>query len=263
MFVSQPTTRRVSGSRTGRPGALPHQRGERLLERLARPQRRRLLGEAAGLRVERVVAHRLLDLLRGDGAAVGAGLVDDRQSVGRALHQPLDHLVQGRLLAHRERHRLHRVAHGQQPHQIRAAAAHHVDPAPAQLQRVDRVAAQPVRDAGREHDREHQRQDDPVLAGQLEDDDHRRDRRAGGRREDGAHPDEPVRAGRCGRAGRKWWTPAPYALPSIAPMKSEGAKTPPEPPIEIVRLVARIFPASSANRNQTAQPPRIAFSSGG
>jgi hypothetical protein len=34
-------------------------------------------------------------------------------------------------------------------------------------------------------------------------------------------------------------------------MKSEGAKTPPEPPMEIVRLVATIFPTRRMIRNQT------------
>ena len=54
-----------------------------------------------------------------------------------------------------------------------------------------------------EDDREHQRQDDAVVAGELEDDDHGRDRRACCGGEDGAHPDEPVGAGRGGDAGEE------------------------------------------------------------
>jgi hypothetical protein len=34
------------------------------------------------------------------------------------------------------------------------------------------------------------------------------------------------------------WTRVPNAMPAIAPMNSDGANTPPEPPIDRVRLVA-------------------------
>ena len=180
-------------------------------------------------------------------------LVDDRQPVGGRLAEPGDHLVQRGGVGERGRQRLHRVGDAQQLHQVGAAAAHDVDPAAAQLQRVDRVVAEHVGDTCGEHDREHQRQDDPVVAGELEDDDHRGDRRARRTGEDRAHADDPVGAGRAGHCpaaggGHR----SPYALPSIAPMNSEGAKTPPEPPIAIVRLVARILPASRASRSQRA-----------
>ena len=70
--------------------------------------------------------------------------------------------------------------------------------------------------------------------------------------EDGAHPDQRVGAGRRGqsRAGRLWasW---PKPEPSIAPMNSDGAKTPPEPPMAIVRLVATILATSNINTNAT------------
>ena len=42
----------------------------------------------------------------------------------------------------------------------------------------------------------------------------------------------------------RWCATVPNAIPSIAPMNSEGANTPPEPPIERVRLEARTCPAS-------------------
>jgi hypothetical protein len=38
----------------------------------------------------------------------------------------------------------------------------------------------------------------------------------------------------------------------VTPMKSDGAKMPPEPPMPIDTLVARIFPKASTMRNQTA-----------
>ena len=61
-------------------------------------------------------------------------------------------------------------------------------------------------------------------------------------------PDQSVRAGRAGQAGQARVRPRPKALPSIAPMNSDGAKTPPEPPIAMVRLVATILPTSSAEQ---------------
>lgn len=55
----------------------------------------------------------------------------------------------------------------------------------------------------------------------------------------------------------------PYAAPSIAPMNRLGAKTPPEPPIPIVRLVATILPTSNSSRKPMTYPPSVAFSSTG
>ena len=45
--------------------------------------------------------------------------------------------------------------------------------------------------------------------------------------------------------------PIPNAIPAIAPMNSDGANTPPEPPIESVSAVARILPTISTTMNQT------------
>ena len=42
-------------------------------------------------------------------------------------------------------------------------------------------------------------------------------------------------------------------------MNSDGAKIPPEPPIPIVRLVARILPKASTIRNHSAYPPAVAL----
>ncbi len=63
--------------------------------------------------------------------------------------------------------------------------------------------------------------------------------------------------------GARSWAAAPKAEPSMAPMNSEGAKTPPEPPMPMVRLVAAIFPTSSTSRNPMAYFPPTAFSSTG
>ena len=52
-----------------------------------------------------------------------------------------------------------------------------------------------VAERGRDDDRDHQRQDDAVVAGQLEDDQHGGDRGARGGGEHGAHPDQAVGAG--------------------------------------------------------------------
>jgi hypothetical protein len=45
---------------------------------------------------------------------------------------------------------------------------------------------------------------------------------------------------------------SPKAMPEVAPMNSDGANTPPDPPMPIVRLHAMIFPAASTIRNHSA-----------
>src|ERR1700760_1852774 len=47
-------------------------------------------------------------------------------------------------------------------------------------------------------------------------------------------------------------TNSPKAMPEVAPTNSEGANTPPDPPMPKVTLQARIFPAASTSRNQNA-----------
>ncbi|GAA2201271.1 hypothetical protein GCM10009849_25060 [Sinomonas flava] len=42
---------------------------------------------------------------------------------------------------------------------------------------------------------------------------------------------------------------SPKAAPVVAPITSEGANTPPEPPMPMVRLVAGIFAAARSSRN--------------
>ncbi len=49
----------------------------------------------------------------------------------------------------------------------------------------------------------------------------------------------------------------------MAPMKRLGAKTPPEPPMPMVRPEATIFATSSTTRNSTAYFPSTALPSTG
>ena len=52
----------------------------------------------------------------------------------------------------------------------------------------------------------------------------------------------PYSAGGPTAEPNRWLTMIPNALPAVAPMNSEGANTPPDPPIHSVRLAARILP---------------------
>ncbi len=99
--------------------------------------------------------------------------------------------------------RLHDGPRRDRRQRTRARLRVEVDAAAAQLERVDRVVGQDVAHPGGEHDRRHQRQDDRVLAGELEQDDHRRDRGPGGAGEHRAHPDQAVGADRPGQPGHR------------------------------------------------------------
>ncbi|MCO5546645.1 hypothetical protein L7F22_000078 [Adiantum nelumboides] len=70
-----------------------------------------------------------------------------------------------------------------------------VDPASQQLERVDVVPRHQVRQAGGQDDGGHQRQDQGVVAGELEHDEHRGDRGVCGPREHRRHADQAERAG--------------------------------------------------------------------
>ena len=63
--------------------------------------------------------------------------------------------------------------------------------------------------------------------------------------------------------GSTWWARVPNAAPSIAPMNREGANTPPEPPMPMVRLVARILPSARMSRNARVYRPATAWPSTG
>ncbi len=50
---------------------------------------------------------------------------------------------------------------------------------------------------------------------------------------------------------RMWSAISPKAMPEVTPTNSDGANTPPDPPMPRVRLQARIFPAASTSRNHS------------
>ncbi len=53
----------------------------------------------------------------------------------------------------------------------------------------------------------------------------------------------------CGTSqGQKLWKTIPSAPPPQPPMTIEGPKTPPEPPLAMVKLVVRILPRAIASR---------------
>ena len=58
-------------------------------------------------------------------------------------------------------------------------------------------------------------------------------------------------------------TTSPKAAPAIAPMKRVGAKTPPDPPIPIVKAVYRARPSIRASRKAIEKLPAMASSSSG
>ena len=57
------------------------------------------------------------------------------------------------------------------------------------------------------------------------------------------------------KAGQSPWKASPTAPPPHPPMTIEGPKTPPEPPLPIVRLVVRILPSAMARRIPMLMPP--------
>lgn len=54
-------------------------------------------------------------------------------------------------------------------------------------------------------------------------------------------------------------TIAPKAIPPMAPMNSDGAKIPPEPPMESVRLVAKTFPSMRMTKSHNTVCPEMAL----
>jgi len=58
-------------------------------------------------------------------------------------------------------------------------------------------------------------------------------------------------------------TISPNAAPSMAPQNRLGAKTPPEPPMPMVRLQAMTFPISKTTKNPSAYVPATALPSTG
>ena len=95
----------------------------------------------------------------------------------------------------------HRHADTQCPQQVGFRVGVHVDSRAEKLECVDGAGGDEVADASGQGDGRHQRQDDRVLAGQLEHDHQGGDGGMAGAREDCGHPDEPVGAGRHAESG--------------------------------------------------------------
>ena len=79
--------------------------------------------------------------------------------------------------------------------------------------------------AGRHYDGCHQREDDRVLAGQLEQDEYRRDRGSGRAAERGAHADQSVGPGGFGDGGNAECATVPNAVPAMAANEAARAET--------------------------------------
>jgi hypothetical protein len=75
--------------------------------------------------------------------------------------------------------------------------------APPQPAAVQRVRLEPPRHQVRDHGGEHERQDDVVVVGHLEHQQHARDRRVGGRRDHRAHPHQRIRLGPQAQIGEE------------------------------------------------------------
>jgi hypothetical protein len=69
----------------------------------------------------------------------------------------------------------------------------------------------------------------------------------------------PYAAGAPAAGPNKWWTMMPKAVLAIAPVNSDGAKTPPEPPIPMARLAVTIFAAIRKSRNHRTSLPTMAW----
>jgi hypothetical protein len=91
--------------------------------------------------------------------------------------------------------------YGEQRHEVRRPPGEDVDSASPKLQGVDRVGGQKAGDARRQRDSKHQRQDDLVIAGQLEQDQNGCDRSTGRAGEDRAHAHQSIGPGRCDQTG--------------------------------------------------------------
>ena len=121
---------------------------------------------------------------------------------------------------------------------------------------VDRFGEDSPGGAGGEDRREHRRQSKRIIAGEIEQNENRRQRRMHHRGEHRAHADQRVdlRAGACVRC-RNVEEPCPTNPPTTAPRNSAGAIIPPLPPLPIVRHVPTIL-ATQRNASSERRKPR-------
>ncbi|KIC57916.1 hypothetical protein RM52_07480 [Microbacterium hominis] len=66
-------------------------------------------------------------------------------------------------------------------------------------------------------------------------------------------------AGSPAASPNSWWTTRPKAVPTIRPTNSEGAKTPPDPPMPRVSEVATIFANAKNSSSQSPYCPCSAW----
>ena len=98
----------------------------------------------------------------------------------------------------------------------------------------------------------------PKLPRHLHDAGDGRQRRLGRPGEDTPHRHHRVQRRRTDRRTEKMRArPTPKAMPAIAPMNSDGANTPPDPPIDRVRLAATILPIRKSKISPTTTCPAI------
>ena len=93
-----------------------------------------------------------------------------------------------------------------------------------------------------------------VVAGHLADDHQGRERRLGRGGEESRHAHDDKSWPGCGtKAGQSQCRRMPRAPPPQPPITIEGPKTPPEPPLPMVRLVVRILPRATASRSRARE----------
>ncbi len=147
------------------------------LERLVLGHGGRILCDLADRRIAVAGGEALFDPPSREHSAVPSVPVDDRESIPPLVREALDGLANWNVLGQHRMNRLHGVSNREYRHDVCRPRAVDVDSTPAKLRRIDRVMTQEVTDRNRQRDGEHQRQDDLVVASQLEDDQDRGDRR--------------------------------------------------------------------------------------
>ncbi len=142
----------------------------------------------------------LLPGLTGQPAEVGdrddadqPALVVHHRKIGeRAGSQVLQQLAEGRGLARDLWRRVERVRHPETREHVPVGAVLEPLAAAAEPPAVERVGLQPARHQIGDHRGQHEGEDDPVVVGHLEDEQHAGDGRAGGRRHHRAHAHQRV-----------------------------------------------------------------------
>ena len=120
-----------------------------------------------------------------------------------AAPQVLQQLAQGRGLPHDVRRRVEGVGHAESGEHVAIGAVLEPLAAPAEPPAVERVRLQPPRHQVGDHRGQHERQDDVVVVGHLEHQQHAGDRRGGGGGDHRAHAHQCVRLGVQAEPGKE------------------------------------------------------------